>query len=256
MEEVEMSDAKRELTFLLAEPERRLLRAIAARLPPWVTSDRLTALGVLAATGAGLAYALSGAHPAWLWVASAMLAINWFGDSLDGTVARVRHTERPRYGYYLDHAVDAYATAAIGLGLGLSPYVSLGIALGLVVVYLALSINVYLESAVFGAFRLGYGRFGPTEVRLILIALNAGLALQAHVPALAGIPIRLVADAICAAAALGMLALLVHRFAGNLRTLARLEPLRPFAAARPALSPENGRRAPGPVGTRHATSPG
>jgi phosphatidylglycerophosphate synthase len=136
----------------------------------------------------------------------------------------VRHTERPRYGYYLDHAVDAYATAAIGIGLGLSPYVSLGVALGLVVVYLALSINVYLESAVFGAFRLGYGRLGPTEVRLLLIVVNTGLVLHGHVPGLGAVPIRLVADALCIAVALGMLALLVARFHRNLRELARLEP--------------------------------
>jgi phosphatidylglycerophosphate synthase len=219
-----MADPRRELTFLLAAPERRLLRWIAARLPRWVSSDQLTALGVIAATAAAVSYALSGLHPAWLWGASVALLVNWLGDSLDGTLARVRGTERPRYGYYLDHAVDAYATAAVGIGLGLSPYVSLGVALGLVVVYLALSINVYLESAVFGAFRLGYGRLGPTEVRLILIALNTGLLLHGRVPGLAGVPIRLVADAVCVAAALGMLALLVIRFVRNLRDLARLEP--------------------------------
>lgn len=219
-----MADPRRELTFLLAGPERRLLRWIAARLPRRITPDQLTALGVLAATATGVAYALSSAHPEWLWVTSAALVLNWLGDSLDGTLARVRHTERPRYGYYLDHAVDAYATAVIGIGLGFSPYVSLGVALGLVVVYLGLSINVYLESTVFGAFRLGYGRLGPTEVRLILIAVNTGLALHRHVPGLAGVPIRLVADGLCVALALAMLGMLVSRFARNLRDLARLEP--------------------------------
>lgn len=220
-----MADPRRELTFLLAGPERRLLRWIAARLPGWVTSDQLTVLGVLAATATAAGYALSGLHPAWLWGASAGLVVNWLGDSLDGTLARVRHTERPRYGYYLDHAVDAYATAAIGIGLGLSPYVSLGVALGLVVVYLWLSINVYLESTVFGAFRLAYGRLGPTEVRLLLIAVNTGLALHHRVPWLAGVPIRPLADGLCIALALAMLALLVNRFARNLRDLARLEPV-------------------------------
>ena len=91
--------ARRELTFLLAEPERRLLRAIATRLPQWVTSDGLTALGVVGALGTGAAYALSTLSVAWLWAASAMLVVQWFGDSLDGTVARVRRAERPRYGY-------------------------------------------------------------------------------------------------------------------------------------------------------------
>lgn len=220
-----MADPRRELTFLLAGPERRLLRWIAGRLPGWVTSDQLTALGVLAATATATAYALSGLHPGWLWGASAALVVNWLGDSLDGTLARVRHTERPRYGYYLDHAVDAYATAAIGIGLGLSPYVSLGVALGLVIVYLGLSINVYLESTVFGAFRLAYGRLGPTEVRLILIAANTGLALHHHVPWLTGRPIHALADGLCVALALAMLALLVIRFTRNLRDLARLEPV-------------------------------
>ena len=220
-----MTDPKRELTFLLAEPERRLLRGIAARLPGWVTSDQLTTLGVLAATAAGIAYALSGQHHGWLWVASGMLMVQWFGDSLDGTLARVRHAERPRYGYYLDHVVDAYATGVIGLGLGLSPYVSFGVALGLVVVYLVLSINVYLESAVFGAFRLAYGRLGPTELRLILISINAALALHQNFFGYGTTPVRLVADGVFAAAGLAMLAMLGVRFARNLRTLARLEPL-------------------------------
>jgi phosphatidylglycerophosphate synthase len=235
-----VADPKRELTFLLADPERRLLRWIATRLPAWVTSDQLTGLSVLAAMATGIAYALTGHHSGWLWVASGMLLVNWFGDSLDGTLARVRHAERPRYGYYLDHVVDAYSTAVIGIGLGVSPYVSLGIALGLVVVYLVLSINVYLESTVFGAFRLAYGRLGPTEIRLILIAINSGLALH---PGQGPVPVRLIADAVFAAAGLGMLAMLVIRFTRNLRALARLEPL-PSA------------RASGFDETHHATSPG
>jgi len=213
-----MRDPERELTFWLAGPERRLLRAIARRVPTAITSDHFTALGVLGATAAGVAYALSAAHGWWLWVATAALVVNWLGDSLDGTLARVRHTERPRYGYYLDHLVDAYATAVIGIGLGLSPFFSLGVALGLVVVYLALSINVYLESAVFGKFRLGYGRFGPTEARVALMLLNVAPLL---------FPLawtRLLGDAVLAAAALVMLAMLVVRCAHNLRELARLEP--------------------------------
>ena len=216
-----MADATRELTFLLAEPERRLLRAIAARLPSALRSDHLTVLGVLGATGAGAAYALSTFSAVWLWAASAMLVVNWLGDSLDGTLARVRHHERPRYGYYLDHLVDAYSTVAVGVGIGLSPFVNLGIALVAVVLYLVLSINVYLESAVFGAFRLGYGRFGPTEARLILIGGNAVLALgggggSAAVSTAANLGLALLAA--------GMVGMLVIRFARNLRELAAAEP--------------------------------
>jgi archaetidylinositol phosphate synthase len=217
-----MKDARRELTFLLAEPERRLLRRIAAALPARVTSDALTALGVAGAAGAGVAYALSGRHIGWLWVSSLMIAVNWFGDSLDGTLARVRGVERPRYGYYLDHIVDAVACAAIGVGIGLSPWVDLEVALLLVVAYLALSINVYLESAVFGVFRLAYGRLGPTEVRIVLILGNTALALAAGT---APERVALVTNLIAAGVAAVLLGLLVVRLAGNLHRLARLEPL-------------------------------
>ena len=132
--------------------------------------DHMTVLGVLAALGIGAAYWLSGRDPAWLWVASGLLVVHWLGDSLDGTLARVRRIERPKYGYYLDHLVDAGATIAIGAGLGLSPYMGLATGLAVVIAYLALSINTYLETQVFGVFSLGYGRFGPTEARVGLIA--------------------------------------------------------------------------------------
>jgi phosphatidylglycerophosphate synthase len=210
-----MTSAPRELNFLLAGPERRLLRAVAARLPATVRSNHLTGVGVFGAVLTGTAYALSGTNPAWLWVASACLVLNWFGDSLDGTLARVRRAERPRYGYYLDHSVDAFSTAVIGLGLGLSPYVDFALALGLVLAYLVLSINIYLETAVFGAFRLGYGRIGPTEARLVLIAGNTLLAVM---------PVGRTANVILAAALLGMLGMVALRFGRNLRALARLEP--------------------------------
>lgn len=165
-------DATREASFLVAVPEKRLLRWIATRLPRWVLPDDLTALGVLAAFGVCAAYQLANEDIAWLWLASALLILQWFGDSLDGTLARVRAIERPTYGYYLDHIVDAIATAAIGIGLGLSPLMLLSIGTLIVVAYLILSINVYLESFAFNRFSIGYGYVGPTEIRLILIALN------------------------------------------------------------------------------------
>jgi phosphatidylglycerophosphate synthase len=217
---------QREMTFLLAGVERRVLQRLAARVPRSIRSNHLTALGTLAAAGAGTAYALTNYSPRWLWVASLMLVINWLGDSLDGTLARVRGTQRPKYGYYLDHVVDAFSTTVIGLGIGLSPYVDLGIALGLVVVYLALSINVYLESTVFGVFKISYGRIGPTEVRLLLIALNTTLALAALWEVKGPWPIALVANWTLAILLGGMVALFVGRFAKNLYRLARLEPQR------------------------------
>jgi archaetidylinositol phosphate synthase len=133
--------APREKTFLLARPEGRVLDWIARRLPAWVMPDHLTGLGVVAAIGIAAAYALSNRDPVWLWAASGLLVVHWLGDSLDGTLARVRRTERPRYGYYLDHLVDAIATALIGIGLGLSPYMLLATGLVMVVAYLVLSIT-------------------------------------------------------------------------------------------------------------------
>jgi phosphatidylglycerophosphate synthase len=218
-----MTESTRQLEFLLAGPERRLLRAIAARLPARVNSDMLTALGVLGALLTGAAFALSAVSPWWLFAAIPALGLNWFGDSLDGTLARVRHHERPRYGYYLDHIVDAFATLAVGLGLGLSPFVELEVALLLVVAYLGLSINVYLESAVLSVFRLAYGRIGPTEARILLAAGTAVLG----VAALRGAPLgaaALCANGITIALSIAMVGVLGARCAGNLRRLAALEP--------------------------------
>jgi len=149
------------------------------------------------------------------------------GDSLDGTLARVRGIQRPKYGYYLDHMVDAIATAAIGLGLGLSPFMLLSIGALIVVGYLILSINVYLESMAFGRFRLGYGLLGPSEIRLVLIVLNAALALDL------GLDFRLlelkmtVLDVIGLGIVALMLSLLTARAFGNLRELAKEEPSAP-----------------------------
>src|SRR5918995_6272055 len=169
--------APREKTFLLARPEARALEWMARRMPARVTPDHMTALGVLAACGIAAAYLLSNENPLWLWAASGLLVVHWLGDSLDGTLARVRRTERPRYGYYLDHLVDAIATALIGIGLGLSPHMLLACGLVIVVAYLVLSINTYLETSALGVFSLGYGRLGPTEARIGLIAVNTLLAL-------------------------------------------------------------------------------
>ena len=217
---------RREMTFLLAGVERRVLQAVARRVPRSIRSNHLTAIGILGATGAGAAYALTTYHPAWLWVASLMLAVNWLGDSLDGTLARVRGTQRPKYGYYLDHVVDAFSTAVIGLGIGLSPHVYLGLALGIVVVYLAMSINVYLESTVFGVFKISYGRIGPTEVRLILILLNTAAFITTGWRSPLPVPIDVLANWTLGVLLAGMVALFIGRFARNLYRLAKLEPQR------------------------------
>ena len=221
--------AAREKTFLLARPEARVLEWIARRLPRYVMPDHLTLLGVLAAVGIAAAYALSNRDPVWLWAASGLLVVHWLGDSLDGTLARVRRTERPRYGYYLDHLVDAIATALIGIGLGLSPYMLLATGLVIVVAYLVLSINTYLETNVLGVFSLGYGRLGPTEARLALIVVNTLLALGlAPAVSVVGVGVT-VLDVVGLAVAALMVAGLAARAARNLRELALQEP-----ASRPA----------------------
>jgi phosphatidylglycerophosphate synthase len=210
----------REKKFLLAVPEARVLEWIARRLPGWVKPDHLTGLGVAASIAIAAAYVLSNGDKTWLWAASALLVVHWMGDSLDGTLARVRRSERPRYGYYLDHLVDAFATAAIGIGLGLSPYMLLAVGLAIVVAYLILSINTYLETQAFGVFTLGYGRLGPTEARLALIALNTALAL--------GVGIEVLDVGLLDAAGIGiaaaMIIALIARAGRNLRRLAELEP--------------------------------
>ena len=208
------ASAPRDKRFLLARVESRALTWMAERLPARVMPDHLTVLGVLAAIGIAAAYALSNEDPAWLWAASALLVVHWLGDSLDGTLARVRRSERPTYGYYLDHLVDAVATALIGIGLGLSPFVSMAAGFAIVVAYLVLSINTYLETQTLGVFRLGYGRLGPTEARLALIAVNVALALGLALPL----------DAVLLGAVGLMVAGLGVRAAGNLRILARREP--------------------------------
>jgi len=217
--------AEREESFLLAVPEKRLLRWLAGRLPRWILPDDMTAIGVVAALAVAVAYQLSNDANGWLWAASALLVVQWIGDSLDGTLARVRGIERPTYGYYLDHLVDAIATAAIGIGLGLSPFMLLSVGTLIVVAYLILSINVYLESFAFSRFSIGYGKIGPTEIRLILIALNTLLALDLvgldfH---LAGLDLT-VFDLVGLAIAATMIALLLARSARNLRELAEREP--------------------------------
>jgi len=217
-------DAYREESFLLAVPEKRFLRWLAGKLPRWVLPDDMTAIGVLSALAIAASYQLSNDGNAWLWVASGLLVVQWIGDSLDGTLARVRGIERPTYGYYLDHLVDAISTAAIGIGLGLSPFMLLSTGTLIVVAYLILSINVYLESFAFNRFSIGYGKIGPTEIRLILILLNTALALELGLDfQLVGVDLT-VFDIVGLAIAGVMTVLLSGRAFRNLRELARAEP--------------------------------
>jgi len=165
-------DPTRDHKSLTAAAEKRLLIRLAHQMPAWVNSDHLTALGLLGNALAGVGYALAGRNPAWLHFVNACLFVNWFGDSLDGTVARVRNRLRPRYGFYVDHLVDAFGALFLLVGLAMSGLVSERLALALLVTYFLFSINMYLATCSLGVFKLSYGLFGGTELRIVLAAVN------------------------------------------------------------------------------------
>jgi len=141
-------------------------------MPAWVNPDILTGVGILGSVVIFFSYWLTNVDANFLWLASLGLVINWFGDSLDGTLARYRKIERPKYGFFVDHTVDAMSTVLVVFGLGLSPYVKFEIACLALVSYLLMSVLVYIRTYVDGVFKISYGRFGPTEVRLIVIIAN------------------------------------------------------------------------------------
>jgi phosphatidylglycerophosphate synthase len=171
-----MTDAKdhqRVNDILLGPLERPALQWLAAHAPAWMTPDHLTAIGTLGALVILASYALSRSNPAFLWLATVGLIINWYGDSLDGTLARYRQIQRPKYGFFVDHTVDAFNEMLIVIGLGLTTFVRLDVAALALVGYLLMSVYVYVRTFVQGVFQISYGRFGPTEVRVILALLNA-----------------------------------------------------------------------------------
>jgi len=145
---------------------------LAARMPPWVTSDLLTGVGTLGAVIIFVSYWLTNRNTAFLWLACFGFFVNWFGDSLDGTLARYRKIERPKYGFFIDHVVDAYNEVLIFLGLAVSPFVRYELATLALIGYLLLSILVYITTCVMGEFRISYGKLGPTEARLIAVSAN------------------------------------------------------------------------------------
>lgn len=158
--------------IFLGPLERPALQWLAAHMPSWVMPDTLTAVGVLGAVVIMVSYWLTSYDKAFLWLASLGLVINWFGDSMDGTLARYRKIQRPKYGFFVDHTVDAFNEVLIILGLGLSPYVKFDIALLALVGYLLMSVQTFIRTCVSGVFQISYGKIGPTEVRVIVIAAN------------------------------------------------------------------------------------
>ena len=164
--------AERSHTSFLAAREKQALVWIAARLPAGVNSDHLTGLGFVSLVAAGGAYWYSKSHPWALLAVIAFLALNWFGDSLDGTLARVRNRLRPRYGFYIDHILDAIGTFFLMTGLALSGLMTPLVALAFLIAYLLLSIEIYLATYTVGTFHLSYWNFGPTELRILLAIGN------------------------------------------------------------------------------------
>jgi archaetidylinositol phosphate synthase len=175
---VAFQEADRAQLSFLAPIEKRCLVWLARRAPRWIHSDHLTALGLGALLGAGLCYWYSRWNPAALLLVIVCLAANWAGDSLDGTLARVRNKQRPRYGFYVDHIVDCLGALFLLGGLALSSFMSHGIALGLLIVYLLLSCEVYLATYTLGKFQISFWKFSPTELRILLAAGNVALFLK------------------------------------------------------------------------------
>lgn len=169
---MEQKQSARIQTSILNAAEKKALVWMASRMPRWVSSDMLTGIGTLGAFVIGLGYALSGKNINFLWLASFGFLLNWFGDSMDGTLARVRNQQRPRYGFFLDHNIDCINEAMMFIGAGLSPFLRLDLALVVFSVYLMLSIYVYISAHLKGEFKLTYGKLGPTEFRLIVVIAN------------------------------------------------------------------------------------
>jgi archaetidylinositol phosphate synthase len=179
-------DAFRLQESFTAAAERKALAWLAARLPARVNSDHLTLVGFVAMLLAGASYAFARMHRAGLILAIFFLALNWFGDSLDGTLARLRNRQRPRYGFYVDHMVDTFGGFFLMGGLAISGYVDWRIALGMLVAFLMLSVEVYLATYTVGTFQLSFAKFGPTEIRILLALGNVWLWIRPDARILGG----------------------------------------------------------------------
>ena len=223
-EPASFQDALRLQESFTAAAERQALAWLAARLPARVNSDHLTLVGFIAMFLAGASYALARTHRAGLLLATLFLALNWFGDSLDGTLARLRNRQRPRYGFYVDHMIDTFGGFFLMAGLAISGFIDWRIALGMLIVFLMLSIQVYLATYTLGKFRLSFAKFGPTEIRILLALGNVLLWLKPDARAF-GSPYR-VFDAGGVIAIAGMALMLVVSAVSSTVKLYREETLR------------------------------
>ncbi len=214
----------REHGSILADAEKRALVWMAARLPHWINADHLTALGLLAMVGVGASYWASRWNELALLGAVAGLALNWFGDSLDGTVARVRNHQRPRYGFYVDHVVDVTSMLLLCAGLALSPHMSPVAALLLLAAYLMVSAEAYLATHACGVFRVSLLKVGPTELRILLAVGTLRLLTNGSEVELFG-STWLLFDVGGVVAAAGLLGALAFSAIRNGLALYRAEPL-------------------------------
>jgi phosphatidylglycerophosphate synthase len=203
--------------------EKRTLLWLAHRMPAAINSDHLTVLAFVAMLGVGLSYWLSSVTPIGLVLATLLLAVNWFGDSLDGTLARVRNHQRPRYGYYVDHVVDVTGTLFLFGGLALSGIMSPPVAAALTIAYFLVSLEVYLATNSLGIFQMSFFGVGPTELRILLALGNVALLVRGSETVL-GTSFTLF-DIGGIAGTVGLLATFVYSAVRNTRTLYRAEPL-------------------------------
>ncbi len=214
---------------IVARRERQLLNWLCARLPAFVTPDRLTTLSVLGAIVVFAGYVASRSYPGFLWVASVGLVINWFGDSLDGSLARHRRIERPIYGYFLDHTVDALCNLLIMAGLGFSRDVAMAVSLFALIGYFLLCIYVFINNHVSGVFQLSFLWGGPTELRFMIVCLNAGMFFAPHAGVTIGGSFVSVYEALVLLAGTVFTLLFIQRTALGIRELR--DPSRSGAAA-------------------------
>jgi phosphatidylglycerophosphate synthase len=217
------ASARRINRSLTASLEKRALQWMAERAPRWLTSDQLTLLGLAAQIAAGLCYALARYHRYALLGVIVCLTLNWFGDSMDGTLARVRHQQRPRYGFYVDHMVDIFGSVALMCGLGCSGFLHWPTAIAMLIAFLLLSSESYLATYTLSCFEISQGLFGPTEIRILLVIGNLAL-LRSPYSTLFGHTILLF-DLGGAIAAIAMFAMAVAVTVRHTAELYRQEPL-------------------------------
>jgi phosphatidylglycerophosphate synthase len=209
---------------LLHSVEAVALQKLVRSLPASTTPDTLTAVGLLGAVMTGIGYWLCTWDHAFLWLASAGLVVNWFGDSLDGTLARYRQIERPVYGFFVDHTTDIAAQLSVGIGLGLSPFMRLEVALGAIVTYLSISCVAFIRRAASGVLQISFYGNGPTEMRLLLITINMLLFFLPLARFRTPFGMLSLVDLLVMGLCASSLALLVWMVLRERRTLARRDP--------------------------------